>query len=197
MKSNESSLSFTTSYKGITNVLANDIGVSQAFDPSLEKNPKLPIISAKAIWDTGATTSMITKALAKKLKLKPISKTTVNGVNHSSLEDTYLVNVFLPNKVLIHHVRTPQCDKLSGGFDFLIGMDVISSGDLSISHAGGKTKMSFRFPSLGGIDYVVESRKETARRKILSKVNRSSPSKGTRLKGKEKRKKQKLKKKKN
>mgnify|MGYP003298516742 CR=1 FL=1 len=43
--------------------------------------------------------------------------------------------------------------------DVLIGMDVIRYGDFTISNYNGKTKMSFRIPSIQETDYVEEARK--------------------------------------
>ena len=40
------------------------------------------------------------------------------------------------------------------GFDVLIGMDIITLGDFSITNVGGKTIFSFRVPSTETIDYV-------------------------------------------
>lgn len=48
--------SFTTSYKGLSNTLKNDVYITKAFD--LSKNPNFEkILKDKftAIWDTGAT----------------------------------------------------------------------------------------------------------------------------------------------
>lgn len=38
----------------------------------------------------------------------------------------------------------------------IIGMDIISKGDLAITNFGGRTVLSFREPSLETIDYVAE-----------------------------------------
>ena len=42
------------------------------------------------------------------------------------------------------------------GTDVLIGMDVINNGDFAVSNHGGVTKFSFRLPSQGHIDFVLD-----------------------------------------
>ncbi len=50
-------VAFTTTYQGKSNVLANEVGISVAFDPS--NPPSQEPKKFKAIWDTGATNSVI------------------------------------------------------------------------------------------------------------------------------------------
>jgi hypothetical protein len=44
-------------------------------------------------------------------------------------------------------------------FGFILGMEIICRGDLSITNFASQTWVSFRVPSLGGIDYVQEANK--------------------------------------
>jgi uncharacterized protein YecA (UPF0149 family) len=46
------------------------------------------------------------------------------------------------------------------GIDVLIGMDIITLGDFSVTNFQGNTCMSFRVPSLHQIDYVEEANNE-------------------------------------
>jgi hypothetical protein len=43
-----------------------------------------------------------------------------------------------------------------GSTDVLIGMDVICKGDFALTHKGGKTVFSFRYPSIATIDFLRE-----------------------------------------
>ena len=61
-------------------------------------------------------------------------------VGGQQLADTFLVNIGLPNKVLIQHVEVTRGELV--GTDMLIGMDIITSGDFSITNVGGKTIFS-------------------------------------------------------
>ena len=60
---------------------------------------------------------------------------TAGGKCKSSM---YKVNIILPNGVLFPHVRVTQG---ISGYDIglLIGMDIISCGDFSVTNANGKT----------------------------------------------------------
>lgn len=121
-------------------------------------NPKL----TKAIWDTGAVGSVIDERLAAELQLTPVYQTSVRtmyGVFEARVYDILLE--------IMETVRLPL--RVVGGYDlsddgsigFLIGMDVISLGDFSLSNHEGKTTLSFRVPSMGGMDYTKPDEPQT------------------------------------
>lgn len=91
----------------------------------------------KAIWDTGATATVITDNVVKALGLIPTGMSHVNTANGLRVTD----------------VTVTGATALSGGCEVLIGMDIITLGDLSITHYKGCTCMSFRIPSMHEIDY--------------------------------------------
>jgi hypothetical protein len=62
--------------------------------------------------------------------------------------------VYLPNKIGIVGVNVTE-GILGGDVEILIGMDIISMGDFSVTHVGGKSCFSFRIPSIKSIDYCV------------------------------------------
>ncbi|MCK4312600.1 MAG: retroviral-like aspartic protease family protein [Candidatus Cloacimonetes bacterium] len=142
--------SFTTRYSNKINVIFTDLGISL---PTIHSNQKETIHKIKAIWDTGATNTTITKALATNLKLKPVGKVTVKGVNSTSIEDTYLLDIYLPNKVVVKALKVTECSALSSDFKMLIGMDIIGLGDFAITNKNNKTTLSFCLPSLAEIDF--------------------------------------------
>jgi hypothetical protein len=49
-----------------------------------------------------------------------------------------------------------EVPQLTGNADILIGMDIITIGDFSITNVDKKTVFTFRFPSIKTIDYVEE-----------------------------------------
>jgi len=134
--------SFTVNFKKIvfditTKILiANEKNISKEFT---------------AIWDTGAQGSVITKKVAKTLKLTHIGWTTVRGVTGEARAKIYFVDFILPSKVQIQ-TEVTSCDSLGSG-DALIGMDIITLGDFSISNYKKKTVFSFRIPSVRKIDF--------------------------------------------
>jgi predicted aspartyl protease len=110
--------------------------------------------SINGIWDTGATGTTITNAVVNKLGLKPTGAVQVNTANGTALQNTYTIDVSLPNNVLIQGITCTEVSGLVGGCDALIGMDIITLGDFSITNHNGMTCMSFRVPSSHEIDYV-------------------------------------------
>lgn len=154
---------FTTTYPGIVNQLVTDIHVCYPIingnvipGPGNDPNTFFP---TKAIWDTGATNTTITRRAAEALGLQPIGKGNVTGVNSTSVENVHLAGLILPNGVRFSALRVTECESLSHPndpiqCDVLLGMDVISHGDLAISNLAGQTVLSFRMPSLERTDYV-------------------------------------------
>lgn len=112
----------------------------------------------KAIWDTGATHSVITESMAKKIGLVSITKAPVIGIHGTQDANVYFVHVILNNKEIALDLRVTECSELSSdsSIGMLIGMDVITKGDFSISNCNGVTTRTFRVPALERIDFVDE-----------------------------------------
>jgi predicted aspartyl protease len=107
-----------------------------------------------AIWDTGATGSAIITKVVQELGLIPTGKAQVSTANGLAIQNTYTIDIALPNSVTIIGIIATEIDALSAGCDALIGMDLITLGDFSITNHKGVTCMSFRVPSSHEIDYV-------------------------------------------
>ena len=145
---------FTSSYNGLSYVLINKVHISTPFLSSSPQIARPP--SAKeynALWDTGATGSVITRKVVNESGLKPIGRAIVHHAKGSSSTLVYLVSIFLPNNVCFGSVRVTEGD-LSGDTEVLIGMDIISRGDFAISNKDGKTVFTYRIPSQERIDFV-------------------------------------------
>lgn len=82
----------------------------------------------------------------------------VNHAGGSSLSNTYLVNLHLPNGVGIVGVPVTELGETTL-FGVIVGMDIIIRGDFAITNTNGQTWVSFRVPSIQGIDYVQEAQK--------------------------------------
>lgn len=113
-------------------------------------------INTSGIWDTGATNSVITKNTAKTLGLVPVSKAVVNGVHGPKEVSVYFVNITLNNAQITLDTQVTECEELSADHKtgLLIGMNIITKGDLAITNFNGQTIMSFRVPSQQPIDFV-------------------------------------------
>lgn len=138
---------------GLLRVLASDVVVMAPFlgEPSLQPQP-IQQGQFKGIWDTGASGSVITKSVVDTIQLKPTGQKQVNAANGSYIANTYLVNIVLPGDIHVQHVQVTEGQL--GGIDLLIGMDIISLGDFSITNVAGNTVMSFRTPSCNEVDFV-------------------------------------------
>jgi len=140
-----------------------------AFDPAKTSGLNFPKCKSKALWDTGATSSSITKAIADKLGLQPTGIEKVRHAGGTSNAYTYIINLELPNRVGIVGLRvielTPQDD-----FDVIVGMDVIAQGAFAITDKNSKTCASYCIPSMGSIDFVVD-----ANRSNLRGIGRNDP----------------------
>lgn len=155
--------SFTSSYPGLSNVLANNVTVINCFDKSKK-------ISVLAVWDTGATNSCINDNLATKLGLVPISRAPVSNTTGINIANVYAVDIVLPNNVTINNLRVTGTNMTS--CEMLIGMDVIKTGDFAVSNYQGKTVFSFRIPSMATTDYVRNTHNVQA---ITKKIGRNDP----------------------
>ena len=160
------------------NVLTNQCEVSEAWEPkNTEDGPRMEAFPA--IWDTGATRSVISQSVVDTCGLESIGVETVYHAQGEAHDvPAFLVNVGLPNNVRFPGLRVTLGEL--GDADVLIGMDIIKAGDFAVTHRGGTTKFSFRIPSQADIDFVVEAKK--------ANIKQSGPSQETRARNRQKRK---------
>lgn len=163
-------VAFTRSYEGISHELVTKVLVAEAFDP--KSPPKRKTTKEfNAIWDTGATKSLITQPVVDQCGLKSTGIAQVHTPSGTSRAETYLVSIFLPNRVVIPDVVVTK--GILVGKDVLIGMDIIGCGDFAVTNKDGKTVFSFRMPSIECIDFVKHPQYRTAL--SSSKVSRNAP----------------------
>ncbi len=129
-------------------------------------------IDTLALWDTGATNSVISKKLAESMKLPAIDRTKTIGVHGIDEVNVYLLDFFLMNNIAFDNRKVTsgilsQKDGIENGKDIgiLIGMDIIALCDFTITQEFNKdgipcTVFSVRFPSAQQpIDYYAEVNK--------------------------------------
>ena len=170
-------VAFTSSYDRLSNALINKVYISTvAPSPSPQITRPPDAREYKALWDTGATGSVITRKVVDECGLKPIGRANVHHAKGTSTTLVYLVSVFLPNNVCFPSLRVTEGD-LPGNVEVLIGMDIIGRGDFAISNKDGKTAFTFRMPSLERIDFVEQVKKLPRTRTLppSSKVGRNDP----------------------
>ncbi len=164
-----------TARGGLLRVLITDCHASAAFDPAAPQSQRPPFEKFQAIWDTGATNSVISQRVVDRCGLKPTGMKEVYVVGGQQLAETFLVNIGLPNKVFFRDIEVTR-GELSDA-DMLIGMDIITSGDFSITNVGGETVFSFRVPSIATVDFVKESKAEAAKDQKRAKRKKRRASK--------------------
>ena len=163
-------------HNGIADRIVSPVKLCQAFDPAQPPVPPYSFHDTTALWDTGATKSVITDATVAALNITPIGTTIVNHAGGSSPSNTYLVNFILPNNVGVVGVLVSQCSDIAGHFGAIIGMDIICKGDFSITNVDNETCMSFRIPSIETIDYVKEANKsKRITFPVPGKVSKNAP----------------------
>lgn len=155
---------FTTRYNGRARVLFNTVNVCLPVTPEEAQTQKVEFREYIAIWDTGATHSAITKRVVDDLGLQPTGVRETRHAGGKSSNNTYLVNIALPNKVMVPHVRVTEVqlipdDNVSDDKQpqILIGMDIIGLGDFAVTNANNKTTFSFRVPSVQEIDFIPDT----------------------------------------
>ena len=167
---------FTTKYDRRLRVLSNQVGVFLPITQEEAKTQNIKIKEYLAIWDTGATHSAITKNVVDDLSLQPTGMRETKHAGGKSSNNTYLVNIALPNRVIVPSVRVTEVqlipdDNVSDDKQpqLLIGMDIIGLGDFAVTNANGKTAFSFRIPSVEEIDFVPSAQENN----IMEEGNRS------------------------
>jgi hypothetical protein len=133
----------TYRYNDTTREITTPIYVSM-----LDKNS----LEFVAVWDTGATNSVITLEVAKRLNLCSEGSTVINGVTGSQIVDSYLVTFTLPNGFSKDIFATSCTEAI--GCDVLIGMDIISMVDFAITSGQHGTTFSFKTPHGKEIDFM-------------------------------------------
>ncbi len=125
-----------------------------------------------AIWDTGASQTAISPRVVARLGLKPFSVATVHFGNSTADCPVYKVDVLLPNGLAVLDVNATEAVNIQGA-DVLIGMDIITSGDLADTNANRQTFFSFRFPpALDHIDYVADANKAAKKKQSREDLRR-------------------------
>lgn len=160
---------FTYGFNHRMNVLYCPVGVSAAI--STVSNAKHR--DYRAIWDTGASGSVITRKCAQDLGLLPTGITKVYNAGGEDICNIYTVDILLPNKIRMVNVNVTE-GKLTG-FDILIGMDIIGSGDFAVStNKDGHTFISYRIPTSGKIvDFAEQENKKHQRKGSQAKIKQN------------------------
>ncbi|MDR2368294.1 MAG: hypothetical protein LBF58_09340 [Deltaproteobacteria bacterium] len=136
---------FTIVYPGTAITIRSLVRIGFVRD---NKDFQLPPFEDKflACWDTGATKSCIKESIAKHYNLPSIGEIICRGINSENKVKVYLASIFLPNETVINEIELCSHDDTLN-IDLLIGMDIISMGELLVSTSDGITAFSFQSPA--------------------------------------------------
>jgi hypothetical protein len=114
----------------------------------LKKKKKLKV---QALWDTGATNTMVSKKVAAMLSLKKTGETSVRSFAGEKSVSEYYLRLLLAGG-FAKDLQVLEMSQIVGA-DILIGMDVIGYGDfvftLKKERNISKAKIYFMSPSKG------------------------------------------------
>lgn len=96
------------------------------------------------IVDTGATSTMIAERVAEELQLTPCGSVSIAGVHGTSNANKYTLDIDLGGYILTDHPVSGA--EGNAGFDLLIGMDILSLGDLHLLKRHGNAVFRFAIP---------------------------------------------------
>lgn len=165
---------FTARSQGGTLIsLITPCSICKAFDPlKVAQPPQLSHFNA--LWDTGATGTVISPKVVQALGLVPFKRTNAHHAGGQTKDvGVYAVNIYLPNQVSLSFRNV--CEGQLHGVDILIGMDIISMGDFSISNLGGVTTFTFRIPSVAAPDFVQDYKDKKAEEDLYAATGRNDP----------------------
>lgn len=144
---------FTKKHPGLARQLLTSCSICEGY-ATVPKTGAPTLMQFRALWDTGATGTVISPKVVADLGLKSVQKSNMTHADGTVEVDVYVINIRLPNGVGFSMVPV-LCSNITGT-DVLIGMDIISQGDFALTNVGKKTVFSFRVPSVETIDYVQE-----------------------------------------
>lgn len=129
------------------------IKVAFAFDDGLLKIPvcvsdrmlEAHEVVADAIFDTGAQFSVMSRRMADLLRLELHQDCVMSGVGHSIQVHSALAVAFPGCADWYTFIKPKVIDNIALGVDFIIGMDIIRRGELSLRPANEGLLLEFVF----------------------------------------------------
>ncbi len=136
---------FTQKCPDIIDAIISECRVCPPVDFMKGELPEEVYISQNAMWDTGATNTLISPKIIQTLKLKPFGKSSISSANGVIEANSYLIHVGLPSGSIITNILALEND--NEDYEIVIGMDIITQGDFAFSNKDEHSTFSFRIPS--------------------------------------------------
>lgn len=130
--------------KSVKNAVILDIEIG--FNLKYDNELQYAVLKTKALIDTGANATCISSRISKGLRLERVSSMKISSAQGVSLVPVYEMDLTLPcgtkfSKLSVLEVAGSQ------NFDVIIGMDILSCGDIAFSNDENNLVFSMRFPS--------------------------------------------------
>jgi len=128
-----------------------DVQLRVKHPPCFSGNPTVNTINickVGAIVDTGATVCAITKRKARELGLIPTGEYPFTSTGGRGLFAMYVLDVIFPKGKVFENIEVSEMSD-DEECDFLIGMNIISQGDMALTRVDGIAAFSFRVPPAG------------------------------------------------
>ncbi|MEK7255848.1 MAG: retroviral-like aspartic protease family protein [Bacteroidota bacterium] len=110
-------------------------------------------IEVKALWDTVANVSCISNRMVGRLGLKEDNFVEVITASGLEVFFTYSLSLEISKDIWFPQLEVVEFRYGNDDHDLIIGMDILTQGDLAITNFEGKTLLSFRIPSVQRIDF--------------------------------------------
>lgn len=136
---------FTQRNSDTIEAIITECRICPPVDFSSGEMPQKVYTSQNAMWDTGATNTLISPKIIKALDLKPFGKSGISSANGIIETNTYLIHVGIATGSVITNILALEDD--NEDYEVVIGMDIISQGDFAFSNKDGHSTFSFRIPS--------------------------------------------------
>ena len=102
---------------------------------------KKVVVARCSLWDTGSTSTILSRRLIDELQPEPFRKGGISGIGGETEGNTYLLHVLLPTGDACTNMEVLEADL--GDYDAIIGMDIITLGDFRISSTADETIFTF------------------------------------------------------
>jgi hypothetical protein len=127
-------MNLTVTHKGLAKKI-----ISHAIITSLDSGKSVKIA---AMWDTGATMSLVNDKIIKDLQLKEICITKVKHVAGTETFPVYTAAIEIQGGMIINEHRLVSFPSIHA-FDMIIGMDIITLGRFCIENNDGNSVFTF------------------------------------------------------
>jgi predicted aspartyl protease len=121
------------------------VGVGTSVENALKKagSPIPPMVSAKGMIDTGATSSVIQPSIVQSLGLQPVGIANISTPSSANVPcNQYLIRVFFPNNVIAETIAI-EAPMQGQQIQCLIGRDILSHGVLVYTGYMNQFTLSF------------------------------------------------------